>query len=74
MIYWRVLSIQIFLLFVLPVIINVRNSFIVHNCSFSFIEINDCRILSNISSHPKIVVNFGYIPKVDFLFLSHLFL
>lgn len=72
MIYWRVLSVQIFLLFVLPVIINVRNSFIVHEYNFSFVEINDSRILSNISSHTKIVVNFGYIPKVD-LFLSHLF-
>lgn len=71
MIYWRVLSVQIFLLFVLPVIINVRNSFIVHEYNFSFVEINDSRILSNISSHTKIV-NFGYIPKVD-LFLSHLF-
>lgn len=72
MIYWRVLSVQIFLLFVLPVIINVRNSFIVHEYNFSFVEINDSRILSNISSHTKIVVNFGYIPKVD-LFLSNLF-
>lgn len=62
MIYWRILSVQIFLLFVLTVIINVRNSFIVHKCSFSFVEINDCQI-SNTSSHVKIVVNFGYIPK-----------
>lgn len=72
MIYWRILSVQIFLLFVLTVIINVRNSFIVHKCRFSFVEINDYRI-SNISSHVKIVINFGYIPKVDLLLLSHLF-
>lgn len=46
--------------------------YFLYECSFFFVEINDCRILSNISSHTKIVVNFGYIPKVD-LFLSHLF-